>query len=66
MCLCVCVCVREREREREMKKEREREREDNKPSEALAIGSLDEIEERERWKLRSMVDLRSIMDWSWI
>ena len=53
---------REREREREMKKERE----DNKPSEALAIGSLDEIEERERWKLRSMVDLRSIMDWSWI
>ena len=45
---------------------REREREDNKPSEALAIGSLDEIEEREMWKLRSMVDLRSIMDWSWI
>ena len=31
---------------------RRREREDNKPSETLAMGSLDEIEESERWKLR--------------
>ena len=50
------MCVRERERERE----------DNKPYEALAMGSSDEIEERERWKLRSIVDLRSVVDWPWI
>ena len=62
----MCVCEREREREREREMKIEREREDNKPSEALAMGSLDEIEERERWKLRSTVDLRSVMDWPWI
>ena len=42
--------------------ETKREREDNKPSETLAMGSLDEIEESERWKLRlggSAMDLRS-------
>ena len=43
---------------------RRREREDNKPSETLAMGSLDEIEESERWKLRSggsAMDLRSVV-----
>ena len=44
--------------------ETEKEREDNKPSETLAMGSLDEIEESERWKLRSggsAMDLRSVV-----
>ena len=47
-----CVC--------EMK----REREDNKSSETLATGFMDEIEESERWKLRSggsAMDLRSVV-----
>ena len=42
----------------------DREREDNKPSKTLAMGSLDEIEESERWKLRSggsAMDLRSVV-----
>ena len=46
----VCVC--------------EIEREDNKPSKTLAMGSLDEIEESERWKLSSggsAMDLRSVV-----
>ena len=41
-----------------------REREDNKSSETLAMGFVDEIEESERWKLRSggsAMDLRSVV-----
>ena len=44
--------------------ETKREREDNKPSETLVMGSLGEIEESERWKLRLgglAMDLRLVV-----
>ena len=44
--------------------ETKREREDNKPSETLVMGSLGEIEESERWKLKlggSAMDLRLVV-----